>query len=626
MLVQPSQWPADVRKVYPYAIDPHNGREVSSNGVILKDFVDGKIRVDKLLDNIDLQLDWYVPSRHAIEFIVFIRLCLGEEPENSNPKAHYFFIDCIFRQPNVKPFFIVRNIPYDDLVGRIAILASREFSKSTLIVYLCLFMASKGELPGFGKVNYLIYVSDSMRNGVETTMDTIQAVYNESVYLRSLFEDTRLIKTEVSFVRKPRTTEEIKVYDYHVGTLGEKPENVPGRMKRTFSLVGIGANTGGRGSRDGLSRPDGIIFDDLVSSENEAASEVVLSKIESTIEADMLPGMNNNSNFSIMIGTPYNPNDPVYKRIEMGTWIPVVFPRGESLPDKEEKDFVSVWPDRHSYANCKRDYLNAKRAKDAGDASVMRRIMQEHYLRISSDEDRAIPDELIQWYDRGMVSKMLTNFTVVITTDFTTTSNTKSDFSGIAVWAISSNDDIYLLDISLARLELQQQYDTLFRMWGTWSRKGNHIEVGIEIDGQQKAHLFSLKELMIKKNMYFSFARQKGAPATREGILSKGVGGNKFERFKMMLPYFQNKKVYLPKEIKDTPDMEEFLRELRSVTYFGFSGHDDGMDLVSQVGMLDYLTPVGNSLPKEEEIDANGNPIWQLGIEEEDEYKDSEIF
>jgi len=310
----------------------------------------------------------------------------------------------------------------------------------------------------------------------------------------------------------------------------------------------------------------------------------------------------------------------------MGTWIPVVFPRGESLPDGNEEDFVSVWPDRHSYKNCKRDYLNAKRAKDAGDASVMRRIMQEHYLRISSDEDRAIPDELIQWYDRGMVAKMLTNFTVLITTDFTTTSNTKSDFSGIAAWAISNNDDVYLLDISLARLELQQQYDTLFRMWSTWSRKGNHIEVGIEIDGQQKAHLFSLKELMIKKNMYFSFARQKGAPATREGILSKGVGGNKFERFKMMLPYFQNKKVYLPSEIKDTPDMEEFLRELRSVTYFGFSGHDDGMDLVSQVGMIDYLPPVNSSIPKEDELDLKGNPIWQLGLEDDNENTNSEIF
>jgi len=569
MLVDTHRWPKDVQEVYPTPIDPHNGRDVGPDGLILADFVDGDIRVDKLLDNIDLQLDWYVPSEHAIKFIVFIRLCLGEEPENSNPKAHYFFMDCIFQQPNVKPFFIVRNIPYEELLGRIAILASREFSKSTLIVYLMLYMASEGVLPGFGKVNYIIYVSDSMRNGVETTMDTIQAVYNESAYLRGLFEDTRLIKTEVNFVRKPRTKTEIETYNYHVKTLGEKPENVPGRMKRTFTLVGIGANTGGRGSRDALARPDGVIFDDLVPSESEASSSIILDKIESTIEADMLPGMNNNKNFSIAIGTPYNPNDPIYRRIEMGTWIPVVFPRGESVPEGKEEDFVSVWPDRHSYKNCRRDYLNAKRAKEAGDSSVMRRLMQEHYLRISSDEDRAIPDELIQWYDRKMLVKMLDGYTLLITTDFTTTSNTKSDFSGIACWAISSNDDLYLLDLSLARLELQQQYDALFRMLNTWRRWGHHIEVGVEIDGQQKAHLFSLKEMMIKKGLYFSFARQKGAPANREGILSRGTGGNKFERFKLMLPYFQNKKVYLPTEMKDTPDMKEMLRELTSITFFG---------------------------------------------------------
>ena len=48
----------------------------------------GKETEDKLLDVCDVELDWYIPSNFAIEFILFIRLALGEEPENSNPKAH----------------------------------------------------------------------------------------------------------------------------------------------------------------------------------------------------------------------------------------------------------------------------------------------------------------------------------------------------------------------------------------------------------------------------------------------------------------------------------------------------------------------------------------------------------
>ena len=67
-----------------------------SEGYIIEPFkASKKISVDMLLDYVDLKLDWYIPSVHAFDFINFIRLCLGEEPENTNPKAHYFFIDCL---------------------------------------------------------------------------------------------------------------------------------------------------------------------------------------------------------------------------------------------------------------------------------------------------------------------------------------------------------------------------------------------------------------------------------------------------------------------------------------------------------------------------------------------------
>ena len=254
MLYPPSQLDEKTRAVYPEGVDPSAGRKLLHDpkdyrdGKILEAFADGTVTVDRLLDNVDLELNWYIPSDYAIEFILFIRLVLGEEPENSNPKAHYFFIDCVFQQPNVKPFFMVRGIDYDTLKDRIIILASREFSKSTLVAYMFLYMAAKGQVPGFGKVNYGIYIADSMRNNVETTMTTIRKVYLESGYLRTLFEDTRLIQTEVNFIRKPTSKKDIEAYHNHVIVNGGKPEEVPGRMKRTFSLVGIGASTGGRGS------------------------------------------------------------------------------------------------------------------------------------------------------------------------------------------------------------------------------------------------------------------------------------------------------------------------------------------------------------------------------------------
>ena len=297
------------KEIYGDFVDPSCEYDVLENGTF--ELLKEGITVDRLLDVCDVELDWYIPSAFSIEFILFIRLCLGEEPENSNPKAHYFFIDCIFQQPNVEPYFVIRGYDYYELNNRIAILSTREFSKSTLMAYMFLYIAYHGHIPGFGKIYYMIYVGDSMDNNVKTTMKTIRKVFLESPYLKSKFEDWTLNTDSVEFIRKPTTKREIEKYNAHVNT-GGNPKEVPGIMKRTFTLKGVGAKTGARGSRDGLARPDGAVFDDLVPSESDAASEPTLKSIESTIKSDILPGLNNNKNFALLIGTPYSKKDPVY--------------------------------------------------------------------------------------------------------------------------------------------------------------------------------------------------------------------------------------------------------------------------------------------------------------------------
>ena len=604
MLIPPERLDAKTRVVYPNGVDPHNGKQVGVDGITLKAFTEGSVTVDKLLDYVDLKLDWYVPSDFTIEFMIFIRLVLGEEPENTSPKAHYFFIDCIFQQPNVKPFFMARGINFDELSDRVIILASREFSKSTLVTYLFLYMAAKGSVPGFGRVNYGIYISDSMRNNVATTMDTIRKVYMESKYLKSLFEETRLVQHEVNFIRKPSTKKELDAYHQAVNVEGLKPTEVPGRMKRTFTLVGLGAATGGRGSRDGLARPDFTVFDDMLPSEKDANSDVIIEAVESTIEADILPGMNNNANFSIMIGTPYSKKDCVYRRIEQGTWLPVVFPRAETVPSGTEDEFVSVWPDRHSYKNCKRDYKKAMMAKDAGDNGPIRRLMQEHYLRISNDEDRMISDKMINWYSRAKLMSKLDQYNLYMTTDFTTTGNAGSDLSGTALWALGSNNDWFLLDLSLRKKELTEQYDDVFVMVNTWSRYNYRgVTVGVEVDGGQRAHIQALKDRMVQKNTWFTIGKQRDSKPGAEGIISRLEGGNKHWRFRLALPLFQNHKIWFPEELRETQDMKELIEEIEYATYTGFgSRYDDGADLISMLIPLDTITPP--AVFDEEELDS----------------------
>ena len=92
-------------------------RAIESN-YIIPAFRDGVITVDKMLDHVDVVLEWYIPSENAIDFMNFIRLSLGEEPENTNPKSHYFMIDCIFKEDSVKPYYDVRGIDYHLLKKR----------------------------------------------------------------------------------------------------------------------------------------------------------------------------------------------------------------------------------------------------------------------------------------------------------------------------------------------------------------------------------------------------------------------------------------------------------------------------------------------------------------------------
>lgn len=565
----------------------------TSTGVI-EAFSDGIVTVDKMLDWVDMEMNWYVPSPEAIEFILFIRLVLGEEPENTNPKAHYFLIDCVFQSECVRPYFEERGISFDELKGRTVVLCTREFAKSVMVVYLILYMAAKGKMPNFGDVRYGIYVSDSMRNNVKTTMETIGKVYQESKYLRSIMEDARLVQDEVNFIRKPSTKKEIEVFHQHVNVQKESAKTCPGRMKRTFTVTGLGAATGGRGSRDGLARPEFAIFDDLIPNEKDAESETILDNIESTIESDILKALSGNGNFAVAFGTPYKKNDPIYKRIEDGSWLPVVFPRAKYMDrDTTKKEFQSVWPDRHSFNQCKKDFMTAQRAKDNGNNLPMRKLLQENYLRISSDEDRMISDQMIQWYNRTDIVNRIDEYKLYVTTDFTTTGEQGSDYSGIAIWAVGANQDYFLLDLCLRKQEMTYQYEEVFRMNAIYGQGFRPVTVGVEVDGQQKAHIFSLKELMAKKAEFFTLGRQKGAKIGNEGINSRLEGGNKHWRFRMMLPLFQNKKFWFPKELLSTPDMNELLEELKYCTYSGFgSTHDDGIDLISQLGAMEINYPL----------------------------------
>jgi phage terminase large subunit-like protein len=465
-----------------------------------------------------------------------------------------------------------------------------------------LFIAYYGKIPNFGKVNFGGYIGNSMRKGVRQNMQTIAGVYKDSDFLQGRFETVHFTDTSVKFVRHPKKNPD--------GTtpLSEKKEG-----PRTFTLEGYGAQGGPRGSRDGLVRPQFFIVDDVIGSAVDANSDVILGNIKTLIEEDIGYALHGGNSFCIYIGTPFNLRDPLMTALVDGTWKPIVFPICEKIsPTLTKEEFKGSWEDRHSYERVMTKY------KTALHKGTLPAFMQEQMLRVASEDDKIVRKDMINWFNRSDVIANGGSYNWYITTDFTTTGSRSSDFSAIAVWAVNNNADLMLVDLSVKKVELTEQYSILFDMVRKYKKHTGFIEVGIETSGGQNTHIFALRELMAKNNMYFTVAIQKGK--NKEGIMRTKEQGNKFQYFLPIVPWFQSGKFWFPRELENTTDMQELLAELSYVTVLGFGAvNDDALDILSQLSQLNILTPFDSPKNVKAIEYDNGGSIYDVEVIEDTE-------
>ena len=111
----------------------------------------------------------YVPSDFALEFVTFIKLVNGKEgEEHKTPLVHYYMLDTITKGGK-----------------RIINLCHRGIAKTTLMgEYLFLYIATYGEIPGFGRVDLALYVSDSIENGVKNMRKNLEFRWDNSEFLK----------------------------------------------------------------------------------------------------------------------------------------------------------------------------------------------------------------------------------------------------------------------------------------------------------------------------------------------------------------------------------------------------------------------------------------------------------
>ena len=500
--------------------------------------------VEEYLNETSYDVDpFYVPSDFALEFVTFIKMVNGVDgEENLTPVVHYKMLDTITNGGK-----------------NIINLCHRGIAKTTVMgEYLFLYIAAYGELPGFGKVDLAIYVSDSIENGVKNMRKNLEFRWENSDFLKTMIPETRFTDIRWEFT------------------------NADGK---TFIVKGYGAKTGVRGAKEMGKRPQLAVLDDLISDE-DARSDTVIAAVEDTVYKAVDYALHPKKNMIIWSGTPFNARDPLYKAVESGAWAVNVFPVCEKFPCSRE-EFRGSWPDRFTY-----DYVKEKYEKSVKTGKV-NSFNQELMLRIMSDEDRLIQDHDISWYRHKSVMDRIGDFNIYITTHLAVSTKQSADFSVISVWAYNNNGDWYWIDGMCKRVQTDVFINELFRL----AQKYKPISVGIEVTGQQAGFIRWIQNEMVTRNCYFNLASEGNS--NQPGIRPNT---NKLVRFNAVVPLFKQKKMFFPEEMKLSDPVAEAINELSLVSQMGFkSKHDDFCDTISMLQSMSAWKPSAETPMKQKE-------------------------
>ena len=516
-----------------------------------------KQTVDQWLDAVDYSIlndGNYVPSTFALNFMNFIKLVNGAQGEShKTPVVHLKMLDKIGGKKE-----------------RVANLCSRGLGKTTLMVeYLVLYLAVFGEIEGFGKVDGMIYVSDSMDNGVKSARKNIEFRYENSDFLKEWIPEAKFTDNYLEFKNKDGKLLGVKMF---------------------------GAKTGLRGTKIFGKRPVLAVLDDLLS-DDDAKSKAAMVAIKDTVYKGVDYALDPTRRKILFNGTPFNKDDILYEAVESGAWDVNVWPICERFPCSRE-EFRGAWEDRFTY-----DYV-AEQYRVSALSGKLAAFNQELMLRISSEEERLVQDSEIRWYSRQSLLKNRGRFNFYITTDFATSDRETADFSVISVWAYNANGDWFWVDGVCERQTMDKTVNDLFRLVSEYRPQ----QVGIEITGQQGAFIHWLQQEQMTRNIWFTFAQEKGKPGIRPTV-------NKLSRFNLVVPLFKAGKIYFPEEMKASKILGEFMSQISLATINGLKGKDDCLDTIS---MLMHLTPWKPT--EDTPMAAKPDGRWEIDDDDDDRH------
>jgi len=522
----------------------------------------GNKTVDDFLNEVDFNYinnGGYVPSKFSLQFMNFIKLVNdGKGEEHKTPSMHLAMLDKV---TNPKK--------------RITNLCFRGSAKTTLFFeYMTLYLAMFNHLPGFGKVQSMLYISDSMDNGVKSARESIKSRYDSSEFLQHWMPEKGVRITE-------------NYMEFHV-TNGNK-----------FGVRMFGAKSGIRGTKIFGKRPSLAVLDDLISDE-DAKSPTSMAKINDTVYKGLHHALHPQKSKTILNGTPFDKNDIVYQAIESGAWEVNVWPVCKEFPC-EKSEFQPAWPDRFTYDQLKADY---KFFQKQGKLESFR---QELMLRITDDESRLVQEDDIGWVSRREILKNKASYNFYITTDFATSSKQTADYSVISVWAHDKDKNWTWVDGVCARQTMDTTIDDLFRLVREYNPQG----VGVEVTGQQGGFIQWIQREMQYRDLYFNLTGEGKKMGIRPTT-------DKLSRFNLVVPLFKAGKIRFPLEMKDTRVLGLFMEQISLATKDGIKGKDDCLDTISMIQNMNAWSPNPDDPQARKEVQAS-DPLW--GTEVQDEFE-----
>lgn len=551
------------------AFSPVLSNSASENNHNLTGRVVVKKTLDEWLDEVDyswLNDGSYVPSEFSLVFMNFIKLVNGEEGEsNKTPPVHLKMLDKLATSTSK----LVANLCF------------RGAAKTTLFFeYLVLYLAVFNYLPGFGKVESMIYVSDSMENGVKSARKNVEFRYNNSDFLREWVPEAKFTDNYIEFTN---------------------------REGRKLGIKMFGAKTGIRGTKIFGKRPPLAVLDDLIS-DDDAKSTPAMNAIKDTVYKGINHALDPTRRKIVFNGTPFHSEDIMIEAVESGAWDVNVWPVCERFPCTRE-EFIGAWEDRFTY-----DYI-AEQYEDAVLLGKVAGFMQELMLRITSEEERLVQDAEIREYSLPILLKNKSAFNFYITSDFATSDKQTADFSVISVWAYNAQGDWFWVDGICERQDMGKTVNDLFRLVQEYRPQS----VGIEVTGQQGGFIKWLQQEQMNRNIWFNFAssQKSGEPGIRPVV-------NKLTRFNQVVPLFKAGKIHFPTELKASKTLGYFYNQLRLASRSGLKGKDDCIDTISMLLYLNAWKPSEDTTIStrsgdgEHGLGHNGGPDWDYEDNRED--------